>query len=171
MHLPRFRAVSGRRQFPQKTSELLRSKGLAGAAPPPASRVQNPRCMKTLLLELLVAQSTLMHQPPESPLRRATLMRLVNKVPAPVLAHFLRLVEHDRIGVAYARHGVCSGCHLRIPSGQTFALRNSDDLHLCENCGAYLLLADDEIATPAAAPKPAAAPRRGRPRVCEAVPA
>ena len=125
--------------------------------------------MKTHLLELLVAQTTFLRQPPESPLRRATLLRLVDTVPAPVLAHYLRLVEHDRVGVAYVRHGVCSGCHLRLPSVQTTALRNADDLHVCENCGAYLLIAEGETSAPPAPPSRAVPARRGRPRVCTPV--
>lgn len=108
--------------------------------------------MKTFLLELLAAQSTLLQQAPASPLRRSVLIHLAEIVPPPVLAHFLRLVERGRTGVAVVRHGVCSGCHLRLPSGQVAALVKSEELHLCENCGSYLLLPPDEEARPAVPP-------------------
>jgi hypothetical protein len=127
--------------------------------------------MKTYLPELLAAQTTLLQQPPESPLRRTTLLGLASIVPAPVLAHFLRMVEQGRAGVTIVHHGVCSGCHLRLPSGQVAALAKSDAIHLCENCGSYLVLAPGDTPAPAARPSvPVAAPRR-RQRVCEAVPA
>ena len=127
--------------------------------------------MKTLILELLSAQTTLLQQRPESPLRRATLLHLAKTVPAPVLAHYLRLVEQGRVGVAMVRHGVCSGCHLRLPFGLSAAVLNTENLHLCENCGSYLVLAPGDTPAPAARPSvPVAAPRR-RQRVCEAVPA
>lgn len=108
--------------------------------------------MKTFLLELLAAQSTLLQQAPASPLRRSVLVHLAEIVPPPVLAHFLRLVERGRTGVAVVRHGVCSGCHLRLPSGQVAALVKSEELHLCENCGSYLLLPPDEESLPAVPP-------------------
>ena len=100
--------------------------------------------MKTLILELLSAQTTLLQQRPDSPLRRATLLHLAKTVPAPVLAHYLRLVEQGRVGVAMVRHGVCSGCHLRLPFGLSAAVLNTENLHLCENCGSYLMLEPEE---------------------------
>lgn len=119
--------------------------------------------MKTFLLELLAAQSTLLQQAPASPLRRSVLLHLAAFVPPPVLAHYLRLVERGRTGVAVVRHGVCSGCHLRLPSGQVAALVKSEELHLCENCGSYLLLPPDEEALPAVPPVASRiAPRRHR---------
>jgi hypothetical protein len=108
--------------------------------------------MKTFLLELLAAQSTLLQQAPASPLRRSVLLHLAEIVPAPVLAHYLRLVERGRTGVAVVRHGVCSGCHLRLPSGQVAALVKSGELHLCESCGSYLLLPPDEETLPTVPP-------------------
>jgi hypothetical protein len=116
--------------------------------------------MKTFLLEMLAAQTTLLQQPPQSPLRRSILHHLVEIVPAPILAHFLRLVEHDRYGGAVVRHGVCSGCHLRLSASQAAALVNSDDLHLCENCSCYLLLPPEEHAEPAPRQVPVVASTR-----------
>ncbi len=122
--------------------------------------------MKTFLLELLAAQATLLQQPPASPLRRSVLVHLAEIVPPPVLAHYLRLIERGRTAVAVVRHGVCSGCHLRLPSGQAAALVKSDELPLCENCGCYLLLPPEETALAGARPVAVrASSRRPRARV------
>ncbi|MBI5690444.1 MAG: hypothetical protein HZC55_10145 [Verrucomicrobia bacterium] len=121
--------------------------------------------MKTFLLEMLAAQSTFLQQPPASPLRRSVLLQLTKTIPPPVLAHYLRLVEHGHVGVAVVRHGVCSGCHLRLPSGQTAVLVKSDELHLCENCGSYLLLPPEEDVPVARRPVAAAVRRRNVPEV------
>jgi len=76
-------------------------------------------------------------------------------VPAPVLAHFDRLVALDRKGVAEVRNGICGACHLRLPASMTAGASAHDDLELCENCGAYLVFP---------APEAAAAPAPARPR-------
>lgn len=102
--------------------------------------------MKTIVETLFAAQTALKQHPLPSPERQAILQNLRTHVPAPLLAHFLRLVERGRPGVTLARHGVCSGCHLRLASGMAAALTNQQDVHLCENCGTYLLLAPEERA-------------------------
>jgi len=73
------------------------------------------------------------------------------QVPAPVLAHFDRLIAQGRKGVAEVHHGVCSACHLRLPAAVTATGATDEDLHLCENCGAYLRFVD-ETAAPAKLP-------------------
>jgi hypothetical protein len=45
--------------------------------------------------------------------------------------------------VAEVRHGVCGGCHLKLALSVSQAAA-SDDLHLCENCGAYLVFPPEE---------------------------
>lgn len=67
-------------------------------------------------------------------------------VPAPVLAHFDRLVALDRRGVAEVRNGVCGACHLRLPAAMTAGRSDHDELPLCENCGAYLTFPAVEVA-------------------------
>ena len=107
--------------------------------------------MKTFVEILFAAQATLKRFPASSREHQAELTHLREKIPAPVLAHFLRLVEQGREGVTLVRHGVCSGCHLRVASGIVAALARPMDLHLCENCGSYLLLPPEEL--PAAQPR------------------
>lgn len=81
------------------------------------------------------------------------------RVPAPILDRFDRLLRRGKKGVATARHGVCSECHLRITSGTLASLAYTTELHVCDNCGRYLFLPDDEpLGLPhAAAPSKAAA--------------
>ena len=77
-------------------------------------------------------------------------------VPAPILAHYHRLVVNKRKPIAEVRRGICGACHLRLASWIRQAAHD-DDLHLCENCGAYLVFSPDE-------PEPATAkPARPRP--------
>jgi hypothetical protein len=75
-------------------------------------------------------------------------------VPEPILGHFDRLIARGKKGVAYVRAGVCSECHLRLSSGSMGSLLHPEEIHICDNCGRYLL--------PAAAPEPPveAAPTR-----------
>lgn len=122
--------------------------------------MQNNGVMRTLLETLQAAQQKLRSPAATDADRQSTLEDLRARIPAPVLAHFLRLVSQGRKAVALVQHGVCSGCHLRIPSGVAAALARPDDLHLCENCGAYLLLSPSEQPTFTVRPKPVA--RRGR---------
>lgn len=77
------------------------------------------------------------------------------KVPAPILAHFDRLVKQGKKGVAEARNGVCTGCYLRLPAAVAARGATHKDLELCENCGAYLAFPEA-----AAAPAEEARPRR-----------
>jgi hypothetical protein len=127
--------------------------------------------MRILVESLLCSQEILLRHPLNSQLRQTTLQTLQDRVPASVLAHFLRLVAQERKGVAVVRHGVCSECHLRVPVGVVAALRKPKDLHLCENCGSYLLLDAAELAaveSPAVSHVPVAR-KVGRPRRAVAV--
>ena len=96
--------------------------------------------MRVLVEMLFAAQETLRRQAPGSAEHRLALQRLRQEMPAPMLAHFLRFVAEGRRGVAQVRHGVCSECHLRVASGVVAALVKPKDVHMCENCGCYLLL-------------------------------
>jgi predicted nucleic acid-binding Zn-ribbon protein len=119
--------------------------------------------MRTLIVELFKVQKNLAQHPAGSPERATIVERLSRQVPAAILAHFLRFVEQGRPGVSLVRHGVCSECHIRVPFGMAATLAKSEDLHLCEHCGAYLLLPDEEMPVPTAAMTPTAR-RVGRPR-------
>jgi len=75
---------------------------------------------------------------------KAEVLKLRERVPAPVLGHFDRLIARGKKGVAIARNGACGECHLRLPSGTLAALAYTDEVHLCDNCGRYLYLPENE---------------------------
>lgn len=83
---------------------------------------------------------------------------LRRRVPAPVLAHFDRMIAQGRKGVAEVSHGVCGACHLRLPVVVVVPSAEHADLQLCDNCGAYLIFPTEETATEA----PVIKPRRRR---------
>jgi predicted nucleic acid-binding Zn-ribbon protein len=70
---------------------------------------------------------------------KAGVEKLRGQVPAPVLDHFDRLLAQGRKGVAEVNHGVCGGCHLRLPAAVVVPSAEHEDLEICENCGAYLI--------------------------------
>jgi predicted nucleic acid-binding Zn-ribbon protein len=100
--------------------------------------------MKDVVEQMLRVQKSL--RPGNAPVeeQQAAIRKLQGKVPPPILAHFLRLIQNGGNGVAVVRHGVCGECHIRVPSGTLAALSQPTDLHLCETCGCYLLLPTDE---------------------------
>jgi len=90
----------------------------------------------------------------------ADLQKLRETVPAPVLAHYLRLLGIGRNSVALVRRGICSECHIRIPVSTIGSLMKPTDIQVCESCGCYLLLPEDENPLAAQPAKPVAAARR-----------
>lgn len=76
---------------------------------------------------------------------KAGIEKLRTQVPAPVLDHFDRLIAQGRKGVAEVNHGVCGGCHLRLPAAMVVPSAEHDDLEICENCGAYLIFPTTEV--------------------------
>lgn len=102
--------------------------------------------MRSIVQVMLNAQRTLLRASATAPEHQALLADLRQQVHDPVLAHYLRRVEQGSKGVAEVRNGICSGCHMRLPSGVLGALMKPHDLLLCETCGAYLYLPDEEVA-------------------------
>ena len=95
---------------------------------------------------------------------KAQVARLEKKIPPPLLAHFSRQLACGRHGVGLLRNGVCSACHIRVPSVTLDDLRRTDDVVLCENCGCYLAPPPEEeqvVKEPLLVPTPAVQ-RRGR---------
>jgi predicted nucleic acid-binding Zn-ribbon protein len=93
----------------------------------------------------------------------AETLKLREQVPAPILGHFDRLIARGKKGVAVARNGACGECHLRLPSGTMAALAYTNEIHLCDNCGRYLYLPENEPLGLTDSP-PVTAPARSRTR-------
>jgi predicted nucleic acid-binding Zn-ribbon protein len=64
-------------------------------------------------------------------------------LPATILAHYDRLCDTGKKGVATIHNQACSGCHICVPSGILAELRRPDTLRLCENCRRYLFLREE----------------------------
>ncbi len=75
---------------------------------------------------------------------------LRDKIPPQVLGHYERLRARGKKGVALVQNGVCTGCHMRLPTGVVATLYQEKDIQLCDNCGRYLKLASE--AAPVAPP-------------------
>jgi len=95
-----------------------------------------------------------------SPEHAARAAELRAALPPPVLAHYNRLVVNGTKPFAEVRRGICGGCHLKLAAWIRQATA-SDELHLCEHCGAFLVFVPEEPARPAAV----AAPRQTRRKV------
>jgi predicted nucleic acid-binding Zn-ribbon protein len=83
---------------------------------------------------------------------KAKILKLRESVPAPILVHFDRLIARGQRAVALARNGVCTECHLRITSGTLAGLAGTTNVHLCDNCGRYLFLPENELLSPTDSP-------------------
>jgi len=100
--------------------------------------------MTEVIKNLLALQRLHFDVRSQAPAVQAEAVERRQRVPAPILDRFDRLLRRGKKGVAVARHGVCSECHLRITSGTLASLAYSTELHVCDNCGRYLFLPDDE---------------------------
>jgi hypothetical protein len=105
--------------------------------------------MKEIIDNLLKLQTLALTKPADA---QPGAEKLRAQIPAPVLAHYDRLVARGKKGVAAVRNQICTGCHMQVPLGVTITLMHGDDLQICESCGRYLYLA---VLAPADAPKPA----------------
>lgn len=94
--------------------------------------------------KLLALQELQLETKPLSLDTEHEILKLRKKVPAPILGHFDRLIAHGKKGVAIVRHGVCGECHLRLTSGTLASLAHADEVFVCDNCGRYLYLPEDE---------------------------
>ena len=100
--------------------------------------------MRQIMEKLLALQKLALDTKPLTPDHKAEVLKLREQVPAPILGHFDRLIARGKKGVAIARNGACGECHLRLPSGPLSALAYTNEVHLCDNCGRYLYLPENE---------------------------
>ena len=100
--------------------------------------------MRQIMEGLLALQTLTLGATPLKPEDEPKVLTLRERVPAAILAHFDRLIAHGKKGVAIARNGACGECHLRLPSGTMAALAYTNEVHLCDNCGRYLYLPENE---------------------------
>lgn len=74
-------------------------------------------------------------------------------VPTYVLGHHDRLIARNKRSVAVVRHGVCSACHMKLPSGHRRRSR-AKDLDVCDHCGVFLVWEEEtDIRQPQQTPR------------------
>ena len=65
------------------------------------------------------------------------------------LGYYDNRKARGKLGIAAVRRGVCGACHLAIPSGRVADLRRKPgELNVCDNCGIFIYLTEDELAPP-----------------------
>jgi hypothetical protein len=112
-------------------------------------------CLMKNVIELLFAlQEIEMGPSPSSPQNEVDIRRLREKIPAPILAHYDRLLARGKKGVAVVRHGVCLACHLSLASGVYAQLIRAEDIVICGSCGRYLLYRPEDKPTEPPPPEP-----------------
>ncbi len=60
------------------------------------------------------------------------------KIPLGVLTHHDRQRSRGRQSVAEVRHGVCSGCHMSLPTGLQAEIQRESTLLECKTCGRFI---------------------------------
>ena len=70
------------------------------------------------------------------------ILKLRARIPASILGHHDRMLQRGKRSIVSAVNGVCSACHLHLPSGHASRLRSSQDLEVCDNCGAFIYFED-----------------------------
>lgn len=111
--------------------------------------------MTKLIDDLFALQQLLTPGTQASPEQLEKINALRAEIPAPITAHLVRQIAGGRRGVVWVRNGVCGGCHLRLSHALVHMLGRTNDLMVCESCGAFVALAPESVpaATPALPPK------------------
>lgn len=81
--------------------------------------------------------------------------RLRSILPAFILGHHDRKLQRGKPSIVPVFNGVCSACHLSLPSGHAARLQSSQDLEVCDNCGTFIFLGAGTTPAPALEAKPA----------------
>jgi hypothetical protein len=91
-------------------------------------------------IENLAALQTLELAGKPRPVAARQIAELRTQIPAPILAHFDRLLARGKKGVATIKGQVCAECHVQVPRNTVLTLMHGEDIQICENCGRYLRL-------------------------------
>lgn len=108
--------------------------------------------MKDFIGQLFILQGIELGPDPATAENKEAIARLRQKIPPQIIAHYDRLRERGKNGVALVRHGVCCECHMRLSSGTHAQLLRREDVIICGSCGRYLHTVDEplpEIPAPA----------------------
>jgi predicted nucleic acid-binding Zn-ribbon protein len=109
--------------------------------------------MSNLIEDLLALQSLVRIGETATLQQKTRIEELRARIPAPIAAHFFRQITNGRRGIALVRSGVCGECHLRLSRAMVAMLGRTNELLVCESCGAFVALAPEEKAMLAPAPR------------------
>lgn len=112
-----------------------------------------------VLMKNLYELQTLEFEEAVQPNSEERIAALRVEIPAPILAHYDRLGDRGKKGIALLQHQTCSGCHVSVPLGVVLELKRGDDIRCCENCGRYLYLQETAPAPEVSVKSPVKAPR------------
>ena len=92
---------------------------------------------------------------------QALMESLRANMPLAVLTHHDRLRSRGRKSIAAVRNGVCSGCHMNLPTGSLAEIKRQSTLVKCDTCARFLFVAAEppEPPLPAKLPPP---PKRAK---------
>lgn len=79
--------------------------------------------------------------------------RLRSIIPAFILGHHDRKIQMGKASIVAVVNGICSACHLSLPSGHAARLQSSQDLEVCDNCGTFIYLDAGSVPSISPAPK------------------
>lgn len=100
-------------------------------------------------LNQLEDDGTLAKRTGRSALNSEALMESLRaNMPVGVLAHHDHLRARGRRSVAEVRHGVCSGCHMSLPTGLQAEVQHESTLLKCETCGRFIFPAVEAVEPP-----------------------
>jgi predicted nucleic acid-binding Zn-ribbon protein len=110
------------------------------------------------LAELEAAQRQLKKDCAASASLAAEIESLRALLPTSILSHHDERRARGKVSVAPVARGICRACHLAIPRGSLAELhRVADELSVCDHCGVFIYLADEDRLAAANAPKSVAA--------------
>lgn len=99
-----------------------------------------------------------------APEARRSAETIRKEIPEQILAHYDRLIAHGKKAVVLVRRatGVCTGCQMKLASGNYAALLRDDDIGMCDTCGRYLVMEPEAPASATPPPPEKPAPKKRR---------
>jgi hypothetical protein len=75
--------------------------------------------------------------------------RLRSLIPPSILGHHDRMLQRGKRSTVPVLNAICTSCHLRLPVSHNARLKCSQDLEVCDNCGAFIYYEpSDEMVAP-----------------------
>lgn len=117
------------------------------------TQTQNTLVWLKRLSDLDIVKRRLEPNSPELPSLTSELAAMRERLPTAILKHYDARHSRGKPAIAPVNGGICGGCHLSLPSGQIAELRHADGaLHVCDNCGVFIFLIEDNQDSPSAPP-------------------